>query len=122
MKAGMAFVGRKTGWVLGLAALGGSCTAPQPAPNIADPDPQVKIAGIKQAVAKDDRASLPALVKQLDSDDPAVRFYAQEALERLAGERFGYEYYLDEDERKPSLARWQEWLKKQTTAPTTQGH
>jgi len=121
MKAGMAFVGRKIGWILGLGALGMSCTAPQPAPNIADPDPQVKIAGIRQAVAQGDRTSLPGLVQQLDSDDAAVRFYAQQALERLAGERFGYEYYLDEDERKPSLARWQDWLKKQTIAPTTQG-
>ena len=117
----MGFVGRKTGWTFALAALGWSCTAPRPAPNIADPDPQVKIAGIKQAVAKRDLSALPALVEQLDSDDPAVRFYAQQALERFAGEGFGYEYYQDEEERKAPLARWREWLKRQT-APTTQGH
>jgi hypothetical protein len=117
MKAGMGFVGRKIGWCVLLAGMGGSCTAPRPAPNIADPDPTVKIAGIKQAVAKRDRSALPALVQELDSDDPAVRLYAMEALERIAGERFGYEYYLDEEQRKPSLARWREWLKEQMAAP-----
>jgi len=40
----------------------------------------VKIAGIRQAQARQDRASLPALVEQLDSDDPAVRMFALGAL------------------------------------------
>lgn len=105
----------KAGFILPLAlALGGlSCTAPQPAPNIADPEAAIKIAGIKQAVAKKDRSALPALVAQLDSDDPAVRFFAIEALEKFAANRFGYEYYFDEEQRKPALERWQQWLKEQ---------
>jgi hypothetical protein len=104
------------GLVLGLCGVMG-CTAPRPSPNIADADPTVKIAGIRQAVARKDRAALPALVEQLDSDDPAVRLFAMGALERFAGERFGYEYYFDEEQRKPSLARWREWLKRQMEAP-----
>jgi hypothetical protein len=115
----MGFVGRKTGWILALAVVGWSCTAPRPAPNIADPDPQVKIAGIKQAAAKRDGSAVPALVEELNSDDPAVRFYAQEALQRITGEGFGYQFYLDEDERKPSLERWHEWLKQQSASPAT---
>jgi hypothetical protein len=107
------------GLLLGVCGLPG-CTAPRPAPNIADADPTVKIAGIKQAVARMDRAALPALVEQLDSDDPAVRLFALGALERFAGQRFGYEYYFDEEQRKPSLARWREWLQGQMEAPATQ--
>ena len=107
------------GLLVGFCGLAG-CTAPRPAPNIADADPTVKIAGIRQAVARKDRAALPALVEQLDSDDPAVRLYALGALERFAGERFGYECYFDEEQRKPSLARWREWLKEQTDAPGAQ--
>jgi hypothetical protein len=106
------------GLLLGLCGLIG-CSAPRPAPNIADADPTVKIAGIRQAVARKDRAALPALVEQLDSDDPAVRLFALGAPERLAGERFGYEYYFDEEQRKPSLAKWREWLKRQMEAPAT---
>jgi len=104
------------GLMLGLCGLTG-CSAPRPAPNIADADPTVKIAGIRQAVERKDRAALPALVEQLDSDDPAVRLFALGALERFAGQRFGYEYYFDEEQRKPSLARWREWLKRQMEAP-----
>jgi hypothetical protein len=90
-----------------------SCTAPQPPPDIKDPEAAIKIAGIKQAAARKDRSSIPALIAELDSDDPAVRFFAIEALEKLAGERFGYDYYLDEEQRKPSIAKWQEWLGRQ---------
>jgi len=116
----MGFVGRKTGWIFALAAVGWSCTAPRPAPNIADPDPQVKIAGIKEAAARHDRAAVPALVEELNSDDPAVRLYAQQALEEITGEGFGYQFYLDEEERKAPLARWREWLKQQSAGPATQ--
>jgi hypothetical protein len=81
---------------------------------VADPDPQVKIAGMKQAVATKDRSVLPKLVESLESDDSAVRFFAIRSLEQFAGgDRFGYEYYADEDERKPAVARWQSWLKGQ---------
>lgn len=77
----------------------------------------MKIAGIRQAAIKKDRSALPALVAELDNDDPAVRLFAIQALEKFAGERFGYEYYLDEDQRKPALAKWQEWLKQQKDLP-----
>jgi hypothetical protein len=117
--AGKGFMGRRVGFifVLALSAADLSCTAPRPAPNVADPDPQVNIAGIREMVARKDRSKLPALVDQLDSDDAAVRMYAIHALETFAGQRFGYEYYFDEDQRKPSLARWREWLKQQQGLP-----
>jgi hypothetical protein len=90
------------------------CTAPRPKPNIADADPSVSIPGIKIAAERNDVSAAPALVKQLDSDDPAIRFYAIGALTKFtAGEKFGYEYYYDEEQRKPSLAKWQQWLKSQ---------
>ncbi|MDB5321810.1 MAG: hypothetical protein JWN40_3441 [Phycisphaerales bacterium] len=118
----MGRMSRRAGLSLLLGLSGVACTAPRPAPNIADADPTVKIAGIKQAVARKDRAALPALVEQLDSDDPAVRLFALQALERFSGDRFGYEYYLDEQQRRPSLARWQEWLKQQQReAPASLG-
>jgi hypothetical protein len=116
IQAGKRLMGQKAGWQQLLVVIAGtlaSCRAPRPAPNVADPDPQVKIAGIKQAAERKDRSALPALVDSLDSDDPAVRFFAIAALERFAGTRFGYEYYWEQDERKESLARWREWLKGQ---------
>lgn len=116
-------MGQKAGLILPLAlVLGGlSCTAPQPAPNIKDPESAVKIAGIRQAADRKDRSVLPDLVAALDNDDPAVRLFAIETLEKFAGERFGYEYYYDEEVRKPSMARWQEWLKQQKDVPPSSG-
>ena len=117
----MGRMSRRAGLGLLLGVSGLACSVPRPAPNIADADPTVKIAGIRQAVARKDRAALPALIEQLDSDDPAVRLFALQALERFAGDRFGYEYYFDEQQRKPALARWQEWLKQQQQAPASSG-
>ena len=68
---------------------------------------------MREAARNQDRSKLAALVEQLNSDDPAVRLFAIGALSKLTGERFGYEYYVDEERRKPSLAKWQEWLKEQ---------
>jgi hypothetical protein len=123
-------MGRNAGvsWVgLGLAALivgGGvsACTAPRPKPDITDADPSVSIPGIKIAADRKDLSAAPQLVKALESDDPAIRFYAIEALIKITGgERFGYEYYYDEEQRKPSITQWQEWLKSQQppAAPPT---
>jgi len=122
------FMGRYAGLIAGRVAGGAAaaaaavtvllagCTASRPAPDIKADDVAVKIAGIRQAQARQDRASLPALVEQLDSDDPAVRMFALGALEKFSGgERFGYEYYLDEEQRKPSLAKWRQWLEGQAT-------
>ena len=73
-------------------------------------DPAVKIRAMKRLVREHDVNAARKLVAELDSDDPAVRLYAIEALERLTGERFEYQYYFDEEQRKPSVERWQQWL------------
>lgn len=96
----------------GISCLLGACTAPRPDYVVTDPDPGVKIPAIKQSVARhaDDAATVRQLVKDLDSDDPAVRFYAIEGLRRLTGQDFKYVYYEDADERKPAVEQWKAWL------------
>jgi hypothetical protein len=86
------------------------CTAPKEEASVAHPDPSVKIRGMKKAARERDMAAVRQLVKDLDSDDPAVRFYAIRSLGDLTGEDFGYRYYHDEVQRRESLGRWQEWL------------
>ena len=88
----------------------GGCTAPREKLIVSHSDPSVKIPAIKLAVRKNDLTAAGQLVKDLESDDPAVRFYAIEGLERLTGETFGYRYYDDAEQRKAALARWQEWV------------
>jgi hypothetical protein len=71
---------------------------------------QRKIPAIKSAAETRDISAAPEMVKDLESDDPAVRFYAIEGLERLTGETFGYVYYDDELRRREAVMRWKRWL------------
>ena len=103
-------------------SLGAGCTAPRPPLVVTDPDPSVKIPAFKKAVQKKDRGAVRQLVKDLDSDDPAVRFYAIGALERMTGQQLGYRYYDDEASRAPAIAKWQNWLDgREAVADSTPG-
>ena len=94
-----------------LMACAAGCFAPPP--SVKDPDPASKIPAIKIAVAKNDHRVLPQLVEDLDNDDPAVRFYALDGLEKFSGQSFGYHYYDEADARKPAIERWKQWLAQQ---------
>jgi hypothetical protein len=104
---------RSAGWTVILAFSTLACRGTLPTPNVAAEEPEARIPGIKHAAESRDRSSLPELIESLNDDDPAVRMFAIVALEKFSGDRFGYEYYLDEDRRKPAIARWREWLKQQ---------
>ena len=101
---------------LALALLTG-CGGPPPVKDVSNPDPSGKIPAIVQAAKRGDRRVLNQLVKDLDNDDPAVRFYAIEGLRRITGQSFGYHYYYGEDERQPSIQLWKQWLAKEADAP-----
>jgi hypothetical protein len=128
-----AATGSAAGWVVGPMAVGIivvvavgvvalliGCGPPRGARFISDPDPAVKIPAIRQAAKADDRASIPQLVKNLSSDDPAVRFYAITALRRLTdGQTFDYVYYAPEDQRRAAIDRWRAWLEQQSQGQAT---
>jgi hypothetical protein len=107
---------RRAGLTLILVLSSTACRGTLPKPDVAAQEVEAKIPGIKRAGETHDRAALPGLVASLDDEDPAVRLFAIAALEKFTGDRFGYEYYLDDEQRKPSLARWREWLKEQRGA------
>ena len=54
------------------------------------------------------------MVRDLGSDDPAVRLFAIGGLERMTGETLGYRYYDDEHARDLAIKRWQAWLSGKT--------
>lgn len=102
-------------WIVGTAAVAaalaaGGCTAPRGPLVVTDPDPSIKIPAYKKAVRQKDRKAERQLVKDLESDDPAVRFYAIESLERMTGQTLGYVYYEDDERRRPAVERWRSWL------------
>ena len=94
----------------GVVSMGLSCTAPRPPLTVTNPDPSIKIPAIEKAVREKDRSAVPQLVKDLDSDDPAVRFYANHALEVLTGRNFGYRYFDNDTLREPAAQKWRQWL------------
>ena len=71
-------------------------------------DPASKIPAIKKAVDARRSATAPQLVRSLESEDPAVRFYAIRGLQDLTGETFGYVWYAED--RASALQKWKLWL------------
>jgi len=94
-----------------LAILQTDCQEPRGPLSVKSDDPTLAIPAIKQDVQKHDTNDIPRMVKDLNDDDPAIRFYAIEGLFRLTGDTFGYYYYNDENQRRPALNRWKLWLK-----------
>ena len=96
----------------GLALCG--CAHPREPIRFDSPDVNARIAAIRRAARTGDKSAAPHLVVALDDEDPAVRFYAIEALRRLTGERKGYDYFEDDpDQRWPAVQRWREWVEHQ---------
>ena len=108
----------RAGTLAGLGAMLLAGCFPQESRSIGASDPLANIPAIQDAARDKDYAAVPELVRQLDSDDPAVRFYAIRSLKSLTGQTFDYNYYDDADARKPALRRWQNWLahRQQTAA------
>ena len=71
-------------------------------------DPASKLYAIRRAGAQRDAQSIEPLVVELGSDDPAVRMLAIDALERITGERLGYNPYAPQRERRQMAQRWAE--------------
>ncbi len=92
------------------------CTAPRGPLVVTSPDASIKIPAMKKAVAQHDFKAIGPMVMALDSDDGAVRLAAIESLRELTGHDFDYRFYDDEDQRKPALKRWQQWINDSSVA------
>jgi hypothetical protein len=95
----------------GIAAVTVGCSSGPPADM--RNDPSVRIPAIKRAVRSGDRSALPGMVRDLRSDDAAIRMYAIEGLRLLTGDDLGYRYYDDAPQRRAATKRWEAWLAEQ---------
>ncbi len=92
------------------------CCAPgcffggRPPAVITSNDPGSKIPAIKRAADARDTETARQLVKALESEDPAVRFYSIRGLQSLTGETFGYVWYVGDAERRAATDQWNQWL------------
>lgn len=69
-------------------------------------DPASKLYAVRRAGEARDRGAVADLVEQLDSDDPAVRMFTINALERITGERLGYDPYAGPAGRREAADAW----------------
>lgn len=74
-------------------------------------EPAARNSAIVKAATEEDRSKIPDLVRMLDSDDPATRLLAIQTLERMTGERLGYDPAAGAGEREAAAARWVEWVR-----------
>lgn len=95
-----------SGSAICMAVMLTACTAGKPKPDFDSPDPYARALAIEDAARQRDRNAIPDLIESLDSDDPAVRFAAIGALERITGQTYGYRPYDPEWERQAAVDQW----------------
>ncbi|MCC6581120.1 MAG: HEAT repeat domain-containing protein [Phycisphaeraceae bacterium] len=93
-----------------LGPLAGACspTPPRGALGFRSIDPADRLYAIRQAGDTKDLRAIPDLIPLLSSSDPGERMLAIAALERITGERLGYNPYASPAERDKALAAWEQ--------------
>jgi len=90
-------------------ALGVSaCAPPASEGGFHSDNPSARLYAIHRAGQERDRTAIPQLVEQLESDDPAVRMFAIVALERITGQRMGYNPYRAAPKRWRAVQAWKQ--------------
>ena len=69
-------------------------------------NPASRLYAIRRAGEQRDAGAIRPLVELLDDDDPAVRMFAIQALDRITGTRLGYDAYAPLGDRREAVDRW----------------
>jgi hypothetical protein len=93
-----------------LALIGCAGAKPNRA-DISSDDSNERIRAIKAAGEAKDVHAVPLIVDRLEDEDSAVRFFAIIALEKITGQRFGYDYSKAGRDRAASIVLWREYVK-----------
>lgn len=92
--------------------LGSGCgRARQTRADIQSEDAGNRILAIHASGEAGDHKSVPLLVDRLEDEDEGVRFFAILALERITGERLGYDYANPIDKRRKAIERWRSYAR-----------
>jgi len=97
--------------VLAFAVVAGCASVGPYRAAISSADVNERILGVRAAGQAGDRRAVPLLVDRLEDEDEAVRLFAIIALEKITGERFGYDYGKDSRGRAESVVRWRTYVK-----------
>ncbi len=86
--------------------------------NLTHRDPQIRLQAVVQVTEAGDPASVPDLLRRLDDDDDAVRYYAHIGVKRLTGQDLGFRPYAARAERAAAVRRWWTWYEQHSAAST----
>jgi HEAT repeat protein len=111
---------RCTRWLIIPLLLPVACAPPASQGDFDSPNPAARLYAIQRAGEQRDASSIPRLVESLNSDDPAVRMFAVQSLERITGERLGYNPYASLADRDAAVERWVAAAKTGAFQPTHQ--
>lgn len=78
---------------------------------INSPDALGRVLAIREAAEANDRLAVPHLVDRLEDEDEAVRLFAINALVKMTGNRFGYDYAKPADQRAGAVERWRDYVR-----------
>lgn len=100
------------------------CIEPLPPSNrarIQHEEPSVRIKAIVEAGRERDDKAVPLIVDRLEDEDEGVRLYAIIALEKITGERFGYDYGESMSERAGAVERWRNFVRRRVAQSNEPG-
>jgi hypothetical protein len=78
--------------------------------NLSSPDPNDRAKAVIIVGQSGEASAVPLLVDRLEDEDEAVRFYAIQALVKIAGTDRGYRYYEPFWQRARAVRRWRSFL------------
>ena len=87
--------------------------------SFSNPDPLIRISVMKWAGENKVDEAIGPLVDSLADEDASIRFFAIQALVRITGKDYGYDYKADAQRRLQAIVRWHEFLKDLAPAAPT---
>ncbi len=80
-------------------------------------DPVERIMAIKEAAHSRDTSAIPDLIRQLDSQDAAIRMLTISTLRDLTGQDLGFDPTARVADREAAVARWHAWWVEHRESP-----
>jgi len=109
-------------WVIAIVSMTSCAGCTSTVANFHGQDSAERIRAIRRAAEGNHRSAIPLIVERLEDDDQAVRFYAILALDRLTGERLGYDYAKPSWKRADAVERWWEYVRQGRHAAGADAH
>ena len=89
----------------------GACGSIDSGAKLQSPDANTRMDALLKAGNSANENTVPQIVPALQSEDPLVRWAAQQSLEKLTGTTLGYGWIDSPNKRAVATQKWVEWCK-----------